>query len=86
MIFNDSWTGEDKVQHLGGYAAVGLFATLAFGDIFEGFAFATALNLFKEVVWDGFMKKGTSSFQDLVVSEIGLVLGCGAAYYLLSRI
>lgn len=69
--FDDAWTGPDKTKHFVGGALIALLVSFVSQDAFIGFAAYTVVALAKELIYDLAMKKGTCSFQDLVVTMTG---------------
>lgn len=77
MKFDDKWTGPDKNKHIIGGFAISLVVSLVFGAEI-GFAVGAAVAFAKEFVYDLALKKGTCSFQDLVVTLGGSAVGAFA--------
>lgn len=83
MKFDDAWTGPDKIKHLVGCILIALVVSAVTQDAFDGFVTSALLAAAKEFIYDLAMKKGTCSFQDLVVSVAGGALG--SAVYLIAQ-
>ena len=83
FVTNDSWIGKDKNLHLIG-CLVATFGVAAFSQILlYGVIAGITLALLKDVVYDGFLGKGTFSLQDIVVSFVGVGLGALGYYALM---
>ena len=65
--------GIDKIYHL----VAGFIISLIFGLINPvlGLALAIIAGLFKDVVWDKFLKKGTFEVLDIFFTGIGGIIG-----------
>ena len=66
MIFKK----KDKKQHLLAGLALSLLAGLLFCPI-GGLMAAVIVGLGKEVVWDGFLRRGTPEVMDFVATALG---------------
>jgi uncharacterized protein YfiM (DUF2279 family) len=74
----DSWTGKDKLKHLGVSAALALIGTLALGPVFGALA-ALSIGAAKELLWDWALGLGDPSWKDFAADCAGVVLGVGLA-------
>jgi hypothetical protein len=65
--------GIDKIYHL----VAGFIISLIFGLINPvlGLALAIIAGLFKDVIWDKFLKKGTFEVLDIFFTGVGGVIG-----------
>lgn len=75
FVTDDRWTGQDKVLHFVGCFFITIIAAYVTGSLLIGVLLGVLVATLKDVVYDGVMKKGTFSLQDLVVSYLGVLLG-----------
>lgn len=85
MKFDDEWTGPDKNKHFIGCAGIAVTLGLVSGWALAGFVAGCVVGAAVEV-YDRVSGKGTSSFQDLVVSCAGSALGAIAAALVLAAV
>ncbi len=76
--------GIDKIYHL----VAGFIISLIFGFINPvlGLALAIIAGLFKDVIWDKFLKKGTFEVLDIFFTGVGGVIGMVVAILITNMI
>jgi uncharacterized protein YfiM (DUF2279 family) len=75
LTVQDSWTGPDKIKHLGAGFVAAVVVTIVAVDPFLGFAAGAAVAAGKEL-WDAANSAtNTASVKDFVVTVVGAVGG-----------
>lgn len=72
LIWNDSWTGQDKARHFVAGAAIGAATTVYFDNANYGIAAGCAVGALKEA---HDMRRNTGTFQDFAVTCLGSFVG-----------
>ena len=71
----DSWVSVDKALHAGVSGGIAAVATVATGSELQGFTFAMAVGVAKEVYDKQHPDKHSASYRDLVADAAGAYMG-----------